>query len=174
MRDCGTCLHFNGKSWCDKNKMHTKKINVCADWDGKEMTIDQAVETILSLFEPNVKKEFEIAAHELGLSLPLYIAGLLNYLYLIPDYYNPDVDQGWLEGNKPKIKDLFCQYSKCGKKIEKPQHVNQIFCCNECAKWGVKERKPGVVHPVPTERETEEQTDLKAYKKEEERLNAYR
>lgn len=126
--------------------------------------LNRSADFILNCLPPGIKKDFEVAAFDNGVEdLGIFIIGLLNQMYKMGDYYNPDIENEWTKKSIGYRGNLTCQY--CGKTITDPRHVDQLYCNNTCAK-NAKENKPGLVFPREKEYPTEEEIDKKNWERE--------
>lgn len=129
--------------------------------------LNEAAETLLKCLPDEMAKDFRTACfkdHSMK-DMGIYLMGLLNRLYKVGDYYNPDIEPEWDKRVVGYSSELYCNY--CNKLIENPGNLNQLFCSNLCSKNYKDKYSTGVIKPVEKEHPTEEEEDQKAWDKEE-------
>jgi hypothetical protein len=145
------------------------KANAAVDEVNEELLekLNEAAETLLKCLPDEMAKDFRTACFkDFGMKdMGIYLMGLLNRLYKVGDYYNPDIEPEWDKRIVGYSSELYCNY--CGKLIENPGNLNQLFCCNLCSKNYRVKYSTGVIKPVEKELPTEEEQDQTAWDKEE-------
>ena len=137
--------------------------------EAKLRKLNSSAYFILDNMHPGMKQEFDTACKDFGMKdIGIYLMGLLNRLYKTVDYYNPDFEPEWENRILDLNDDLICQ--NCGKDIEDPEHIRQIYCCNLCAKEARDKAKTGVVYPTVKDHGSEAEQDEKAWIKEQKRM----
>ena len=134
------------------------------------LALNNSADLILECLPPGLKADFHTACYKdfFMKDIGLYVLGLLNRMYKMGDYYNPDIEPEWDRRIVGISKNLKCNY--CSKEIPNPQNINQLFCCNLCAKRYREKDKTGVIFPGEKDLGSEADQDAKAWEKEQERL----
>ena len=128
--------------------------------------LNDAAEIILKCLPDEMAKDFRTACfkdHSMK-DMGIYIMGLLNRLYKVGDYYNPDIEPEWDKRVVGYSSELSC--NSCGKEICNPTNLNQLFCSNICSKNYKEKYSTGIIRPNEKDRPTEEEQDQKAWDKE--------
>ncbi len=136
----------------------------------KLISINKGAEEILSCLEPQFAHEFKIACAEYKCKdIGIYLLAILNRLSKESDYYNPDFEPEWDRGDIGINKELNCKY--CGKNIENPTKVKQVYCSNLCAKYDKERNDTGLIYPDQTiEDQTVEESEQEAFLNEQQRV----
>jgi hypothetical protein len=160
-----------------KVKEKGKKIPVGEEIVDEEMlkALNKAGDLFLECLPPGVGRDFRIACYKdfFMKDIGIYIMGLLNRMYKMGDYYNPDIEPEWDRRIVGVSKNLICNY--CEKEIPDPQHINQLFCNvedggNLCAKRYKDRENTGVIFPNEKDRGSEAERDEKDWEREQKRL----
>ncbi len=128
--------------------------------------LNKAAETLLKCLPDEMAKDFRTACfkdHSMK-DMGIYLMGLLNRLYKVGDYYNPDIEPEWDKRVVGYSSELYC--NNCNKLIENPTNLNQLFCSNVCSKNYKERYSTGVIKPAEKEHPTEEEQDQKAWDNE--------
>lgn len=108
--------------------------------------LNEWADNILNCLDPEAKQNFHTAAFDAKvLDIGLYILGILNRMHKMGDYFEPDIEFEWEQGQIGHNQDLFCEY--CQEKINRPLHLNQRFCSNKCARNYKLQNTTGVIYP---------------------------
>ena len=132
--------------------------------------INKGADAILSCLEPQFAHEFNLACTEYKCAgIGIYILAILNRLSKEADYYNPDFEPEWEQGEVGFREELRCNY--CNKVIPNPTRMKQKYCSNLCAKYDRERNETGLIFPEDTiEENTVEETEEKAFNDEQKRL----
>ncbi len=128
--------------------------------------LNEAAETILKCLPDEMAKDFRTACFkDFNMKdMGIYLMGLLNRLYKVGDYYNPDIEPEWDKRVVGYSSELYC--NNCNKLIENSTNLNQLFCSNLCSKNYKERYSTGVIRPSEKDRPTEEEQDQEAWDKE--------
>ena len=112
----------------------------------KRIKLNDAADVILSCLEPSSAQDIRMAAKDYKImDMGIYILGLINRLVKTVDYYEPDIEVEWESGKVGYSSKLTCKY--CGKEIEEPKNIKQIYCSNRCARRDRDFGETGIVFP---------------------------
>jgi hypothetical protein len=112
----------------------------------KRIKLNDAADVVLSCLEPSSAQDIRMAAKDYKIrDMGVYILGLINRLVKTVDYYEPDIEAEWESGKVGYSSKLTCKY--CGKDIEEPKNIKQIYCSNRCARRDRDFGETGIVFP---------------------------